>query len=105
MPGVLEWNVALQIGTSIHRVRQWRGQCPEFDEALQVMESTRSAHIMQQFEQGAVSAKVADRIVYTNLRESIEAPKRGTAMAAPLDQVRLAAIELPGGLGEGGPLE
>jgi hypothetical protein len=94
LPGVLEWNVARFLGTSISRVRTLRAQCPDFNEALAAMESARAAHAMQLLEEGAIPAKVADRIVYANTREAVEAPKLLAVKAEQqIDQTKLIAIQ------------
>lgn len=75
MSGSVELNAAKVLGTSVKKLRMMRAGCEELDEVLSAMESAKGADVMAKMEEGEINTKVADRLMFTNLREVIEAPK------------------------------
>lgn len=76
-PGSVELNSARVIGTSLQKIRTMRAECKELDEFFQAMESAKGAEVLAKMETGEINTKTADRLMYVNLREIIEAPKFG----------------------------
>lgn len=75
MAGSVELNAARVLGTNVHKLRTMRAASKDLDEVIAAMESAKSADVLAKMELGEINTKVADRLIFTNLREVIEAPK------------------------------
>jgi hypothetical protein len=91
MPGSVEFNIARTLGTSVNQVREWCVQSSDFQEAVNILTTHRTAELLAKLEEGELGAPSVDRLVYANLRESFEPPKVQKAINA---EVSLGMINL-----------
>jgi hypothetical protein len=91
MPGSVEFNIARAVGTSVNQVRAWCVQSSDFQEAVNILTTHRTAELLAKLEDGELGAPSVDRLVYANLRESFEPPKVQKAINA---EVSLGMINL-----------
>jgi hypothetical protein len=75
MPGSVPFNVARLLGTSINQIRAWCAQSAPFQEAINVLASTRSAILLEKLEAGALPATSLDRLIFSNIGECFDPPK------------------------------